>query len=604
MTLLAPLAALFGLTIPVIVALYFLKVRRPPVVLSSTLLWRRLIRDRQANAPWQRLRFSWLLLLQLLAVLVLVGALMRPALPATSSLAAHTIVILDASASMQATDVKPSRFELARAQARELIGRMGPQDRLSLIWMGPQARMLASTTGDQGPLRSALEGARVSNGGADLQQALALAAAAAGQGAGTRLVLLSDGITNPLRSPMVLPFEVEYRNIGISAENLAITTLVVRSEPERSGFVHVQNFGRERHHTSVEWRVDGRLLDAKGIDLDPGGGRDLTFAVPLNSALVTATLSPSDLLALDDTAYGVARPTRVFKATLVTEGNLFLERALRLRADLKVTIQAPKDYNPDPRADLFIFDTFLPRPLPTQPFWLLNPPEDARLQVGGFYSPGRVRAATVSDPLLAGIDLRDVHVARARDLRAARFGRALIESDLGPLVLVREEPVRAVLSGFELHESDLPLRAAFPLLVDHLSTFLLPQAVAPRSYAPDEPVLISLVQGVDQARVVRPDGRVVTLSAGGGTRVFADTDQTGVYRVEQQRGSETLRADFVVNAFAPERSAIAPQAHLALAGSAASGQTVPLRHGEIWTWLAVMALAVLTGEWWVFHRGL
>jgi hypothetical protein len=142
------------------------------------------------------------------------------------------------------------------------------------------------------------------------------------------------------------------------------------------------------------------------------------------------------------------------------------------------------------------------------------------------------------------------------------------------------------------------------LLVDHLSTFLLPQAVAPRSYAPDEPILVSLVQGVDQARVVRPDGRVVTLAAGGGTRVFSDTDQTGVYRVEQQRGSETLRADFVVNAFAPERSAIAPQAHLALAGSAASGQTVPLRHGEIWTWLAVLALAVLTGEWWVFHRGL
>lgn len=604
MTLLAPLAALFGLTLPVIVALYFLKVRRPPVVLSSTLLWRRLIRDRQANAPWQRLRFSWLLLLQLLAVAVLVGALVRPALPLTSNLAAHTIVILDASASMQATDVKPSRFEVARAQARDLIGRLGPQDRFSLIWMGSQARMLASTTGDQGPLRSALEGARVSNGGADLQQALALAVAAAGQGAGTRLVLLSDGITNPLRTPMVLPFEVDYRAIGLSAENLAITALVVRSEPERSGFVHVQNFGRERHHTSVEWRVDGRLLDAKGIDLDPGSGRDLTFAVPLNSVLVTATLSPSDLLALDDSAYGVARPTRIFKTTLVTEGNLFLERALRLRADLKVTTLTPKEYKPDPQADLFIFDTFLPRPLPPQPFWLLNPPEDARLQVGGFYSPGRVRPATVSDPLLAGIDLRDVHVARARDLRGARFGRALIESDQGPLVLVRDEPVRAVLTGFELHESDLPLRAAFPLLVDHLSTFLLPQAVAPRSYAPDEPVLISLIQGVDQARVVRPDGHVVALSAGGGTRVFADTDQTGIYRVEQQHDRDTVRADFVVNAFAPERSAIAPQAHLALAGSAASGQTVPLRHGEIWTWLAVLALAVLTGEWWVFHRGL
>ena len=122
MSLLAPTAAAFGLIVPVIVALYFLKVRRPQVPVSSTLLWRSLTRDRQASVPWQRLRFSWLLVLQLLAAMALVLALMRPAHSTPAPLAAHTILMVDTSAPMQTTDVHPSRFAEARRRAGCVIG--------------------------------------------------------------------------------------------------------------------------------------------------------------------------------------------------------------------------------------------------------------------------------------------------------------------------------------------------------------------------------------------------------------------------------------------------------------------------------------------------
>ncbi|MCA1598092.1 MAG: BatA domain-containing protein, partial [Chloroflexi bacterium] len=68
MNLLAPAALGLGLLAIPIVAMYILKMRRPPRPVPSTFLWEQVLDDAQANAPWQRLRRNLLLLLQLLAL--------------------------------------------------------------------------------------------------------------------------------------------------------------------------------------------------------------------------------------------------------------------------------------------------------------------------------------------------------------------------------------------------------------------------------------------------------------------------------------------------------------------------------------------------------
>ena len=71
MGFLAPLALLWLLLlVPAIVLLYLLKLRRREVVVSSIMLWTRLLQEAQANAPFQKLRRHLLLLLQLLASIV------------------------------------------------------------------------------------------------------------------------------------------------------------------------------------------------------------------------------------------------------------------------------------------------------------------------------------------------------------------------------------------------------------------------------------------------------------------------------------------------------------------------------------------------------
>src|SRR5947209_4880101 len=116
MTLLAPAALLLAVVAVPVVLLYVLRLRRPERTVSSTLLWPEVVGDMQANAPWQRLRPSLLLLLQLLAVFGLVLALARPAFSRSTVVNRDVIILLDQSFSMRAHDVSPSRISVARAR--------------------------------------------------------------------------------------------------------------------------------------------------------------------------------------------------------------------------------------------------------------------------------------------------------------------------------------------------------------------------------------------------------------------------------------------------------------------------------------------------------
>src|SRR5438309_4815259 len=86
-----------------IVVMYILKLRRRDVVVSSTFLWQQVIRDVQANAPFQKLRKNLLLFLQLLAILLLVLVISRPFWRSKGVGGRSVVIVVDNSASMKAT---------------------------------------------------------------------------------------------------------------------------------------------------------------------------------------------------------------------------------------------------------------------------------------------------------------------------------------------------------------------------------------------------------------------------------------------------------------------------------------------------------------------
>ncbi|RYG63267.1 VWA domain-containing protein, partial [bacterium] len=162
-----------------ILALYLLKMRRDKVRVPASFLWPARTEEVRANAPIQRLRFSWLMVLQMLAMAVAIVAIARPQVRQAGLVGENTILVLDTSASMRATDVKPSRFDRAKELALGALRATKAGDRVALIDAGATPRVVFPLTNDPGSMAARIDAVEATDAEGDMGEALRLAGALA-----------------------------------------------------------------------------------------------------------------------------------------------------------------------------------------------------------------------------------------------------------------------------------------------------------------------------------------------------------------------------------------------------------------------------------------
>jgi hypothetical protein len=167
-----------------ILLLYFLKLKRKPLQVPSTFLWRKSIEDLHVNTLFQWLRHNLLLLLQLLTVLTLLYAVLGVRVYGDTVHGKHYILMIDNSASMSATDVAGSRLEWACQEALKEIDAASDDDFGMVIVFNSKATTLQTYTGNRARLRDAVRGIRQTQRPTRIEEALTLA----------------DSLANPLRS--------------------------------------------------------------------------------------------------------------------------------------------------------------------------------------------------------------------------------------------------------------------------------------------------------------------------------------------------------------------------------------------------------------------
>lgn len=621
MSFLTPLFLLLGLLAAPIIIMYMLRLRRREVLVSSTLLWQKLLRDREANAPWQKLRRNLLLLLQLLILAALVLALARPFLPVPSVVSGSVVVLLDGSASMFATDVEPTRFDAAKAEVERLINDLGGDSQMTIIKVGHTPQVLVAATHDKTILREALAEARAETAVPDWAAAFALATGAAQGFRDAHIVIVSDGGLPDDLPP--LPTASLYIPIGDNGENLAITALAtatIPAEAENAGgiqlFTSVSNEGTLDREALLSITLDGTLYDSRRIHVSAGSTTNITWDLPDGTKTIRAHLDEQDddNLALDDRAWAVHEGGVSNRTLLVTNGNLFLEQVYSVLPGIEAFKTAP-DTELDSTFDLYVFDSVpLPNPVPAADMLIINPPQTADAAsnpddlftvTGSFSHTVAIRLA--DSPLLQFVDWRNVHIRTAQQVNAP-WAQPLVQGEGGPLILTGErEGHRIAILTFDLRDSDLPLQIAFPILMANITGWLSPGRAfdAVTGLRPGDPVSMSPGASTTAVSVTKPDGTIWSVPVGEEAIIFTETEQPGLYQVHlRDSQGERPAGSFAVNLFSADESDIRPRPTIQI-GQAAVTTTADGNVGqrELWPWLIGLAFIVLLMEWWVHHRG-
>ena len=276
------------LTVPPLVIMYFLRLRRRETPVPTTYLWRKVIEDLQVNQPFQKLRKNLLLLLQLLVLAAAVFALAKPIHKVAMSQDERIVLLIDRSGSMSVREGRSTRLEQAKDQAQSLLRGMRRSQKVMLVAFADTAEVISPFTADKGMVAERIRSIQPSDRTTQLDEAIRLAKAyatplAGPEGDGPRnqmvsteppgkAIIFSDGAISD--SSQISPgrLNLEYVKIGSADNNIGITAIEARREyanPQQIQlFLRIQNFSpKESARTGVSIYINDTLAAAKDLDL-------------------------------------------------------------------------------------------------------------------------------------------------------------------------------------------------------------------------------------------------------------------------------------------------------------------------------------------------
>ncbi len=595
----------------IIVLLYLLKLRRREVVIPSVLLWQRAVQDVQANAPFQKLRRNLLLLLQLMALAAIVGGLAAPFIMAQRLGGKSTVLVLDASASMGATDAAGSRFEQAKQRARQIVKGMGRRDEVALVVCAARAWVAQPFSRDRHLLLSTLNGAQPTDCPTNMRDGLLLALSLAAKRPQARVYVISDGAFPSL--PEVAPSaEVRFIQVGERSDNVALLAFEVARPPgarEHQLFLRMKNYARAPKRCVVSIYHEEDLLDAQQIELRAEESRVETYNVLLKSpGLLRAELEVDDDLTADNVAYSFGQAATPIAVLLVTPGNFFLEQALLVLPEVELykttSLSAEEAADAYQKYDVAVFDRIAIPQAPRTGALLLIAAESwgEPASMGDELATPTITRWEAQHPVLRYVNLGAMQIARARALQPAARAKVLAWAGQEPIIVAQDEPeLRTLVFGWDFLDSDLPLRVGFPVLLSNAIRWLTEarESAMQMTVRPGTTLRLRAPPEATEAQVTLPDGQRRTVSVVDGQIVFTDAARVGVYHLTA--GNRQWR--WAVDLRNTEESDLTPSQELKLGArkvQAAVGPPKVERH--LWPYLIILALAVLLGEWHLYHR--
>lgn len=602
MTFLAPIAGLVAGAIGagLVLLMYMLKLRRRPVLVSSTLLWKRAVKDLEGNVPWQRLSPTMLLLLHLLIVALLALAIARPVMDTDLADGQRVALVIDTTASMGAELEGESLLEIAKRNAGDRVRALfdsGRAPRVTLIEAGLEPRIIVRDSGERGRLLASIDALTVRDqpgsliGALEIIERLDVVADETATSGETLVWVFSDGggidreaIAVTGASGVLVPSVSE----GAELRNLGIVALSAQRDRVDTELCRV--FVRVRRSTdSVSAGVlrvyedEGQIASAPIAFENDQMTRTHSFEIRLmRGALLRVELAGEDALRSDNRAWVAVPPPDPVRVTIIAPGarvDPLLSDSVEVVARAPARVIALGDALGDP--DLVIYDRVDADALvgvPSIGFGSVLEPYSSRLE-----RPTGNRRVLSWD--------RDGQLFTHTGIGAMTYRRSISFEEAGPgfTALARDQDGtliaefsergnRHLRAAFVLHDSNWGVQVGFTVFMAKVIEYLLPgvggqgevyRTDSPVSYIDEEGIERTVTPAGSIGRTTLPDGRDVGMS------LLSDAESALATRDSLRIGDS---------------------------GTARQGASLGRARLDLWRWFVGCAIALLMIEWLLYLR--
>lgn len=503
---------LFLAAVPVIILLYLLKPKGTDYLISSNLLWKKLLKNEQARTFFEKFVHNILMYLQILIIVLLVVALMSPLIQINGRSGGRKVLLIDTSASMQ--HVGPSgktRLEEAVEQACDYV-RTAQDTRFSVVTADATgAKLLAVDIADADSLVRTLQGIECSDSGGSLTQAQAaldtLAGAAAAQDASDKenaadVLVYTDGAGAAAFEELRSNAEKELYVVGDVSANVAneYTAFSGREDGLYDVMVSITNYSDEEVSFDVslydDESYDRKLIALASMNLAPSESRICFFEeVDWRGRTMTSRIDKIlfsggsyDSLARDNESATVKSRENLMRGLLVGDGNTFIEKAyLAVTGESIVKAATDAAAGGASGSDDSLESLLTPRtPFKEQGYNVVIYDAGQTPQIEGtnrlvFGSTGGMVTETLENVVLdmtdcdltAGLSGFTIGVNTAYCFALPEGAESFLEYDGKCVGYYRElDDRKEIVVGFDIRESDFPLRAEFPVFLANAMIYL------------------------------------------------------------------------------------------------------------------------------------
>jgi hypothetical protein len=565
-------------TAGIIIALYFLKLRHRKVVVSSSILWTRVLDEQQAHSLFEKLRKILSVALAVLIALLIAISMARPQIESLSGKSERIVVVMDTSPTMlTSTGDRRTRWQHALDEAKTILDSGGPTTEFRIA--DTSGDVATAFTTDRKEARRALDAMSPKTTEVEFPKL---------DQVDSQVYFISDGVA--LRE---VPSYVQRVSVFENAANAGITAFEIRSVPATP--LSYEAYLEVLNSSDKPVKVDLTLVSAGGqrisrpLALDVGQiYQDVFDLSRFDGGPVRASIElPDDALILDNTAFAYLPVKRKTRTLLVTRGNAYLEKLLKLDMYVDLVISSPTEYREQADVDVYIFDRFAPPAAPAKPALIIGASNAAWLRPAqGEVQKPEITTWVEDHPLMRYVSVDDVAIEHAAKIDPANL-TVVVASNQTPLIVTSDQP-RFVMLTFDLASSDFPLHVGFPIFVENVFAWFNRDSLALRQ-APGE-VNVPLAN----AEVKTLDGKTIPSQQQLGHTVFEALDPS-LYTANGSDSSVHIAVNLANRTFSDVNRSFFKNDKVTLASAG-------LLRRELWFYMLLAAIVLIAAEWFTYHR--